>query len=50
MNILDLKRHECFLNEYSGFSFELSIEINHFSAKFHEKMNIKNISATASQV
>ena len=50
MNILDLKRNECFFNEYSGFSFELSIEINNFSAKFHKKMNIRNISATASQV
>ena len=29
-----------FFNEYSGFSFELNIALNHFLARFNEKMNI----------
>ena len=32
-----------FLNEYSGFCFEL----NHFSARFNEKMNFQNVSNRA---
>ena len=36
-----------FLNEYSGFSFEWNIELNHFLARFNEKMNIQNVSARA---
>ena len=28
-----------FLNEYFGFCFELNFELNHFSARFNEKMN-----------
>ena len=35
-----------FLNEYSGFSFEL----NHFQAKFNEKMNFLNVSARANNM
>ena len=31
-----------FLNEYFGFWFEL----NHFSARFNEKMNFQNVSPT----
>ena len=37
-----------FLNEYFGFYFELNIELNHFLARFNEKMNIQNVSARAS--
>ena len=36
-----------FLNEYFGFSFEWNIELNHFLARFNEKMNIQNVSARA---
>ena len=36
------------LNEYVGFYFELNIELNHFLARFNEKMNIQNVSARAS--
>ena len=36
-----------FLNEYFGFYFELNIELNHFLARFNEKMNIQNVSARA---
>ena len=32
-----------FLNEYFGFCFEL----NHFSARFNEKMNFQNVSNRA---
>ena len=37
-----------FLNEYFGFSFEWNIELNHFLARFNEKMNIQNVSARTS--
>ena len=37
-----------FLNEYSGFGFELNFELNHFSARFNEKMNFQNVSYRAS--
>ena len=36
-----------FLNEYFGFYFELNIELNHFLARFNEKMNIQNVSTRA---
>ena len=35
-----------FLNEYFGFCFELNFELNHFSARFNEKMNFQNVSHT----
>ena len=35
------------LNEYSGFCFELNFELNHFLAKFNEKMNFQNVSFRA---
>ena len=50
MNILNFKRMNYFLNEYSGFSFEQNIELKHFLAQFNQKMNIRNISATAIRV
>ena len=37
-----------FLNEYFGFCFELNFELNHFSARFNEKMNFQNVSYRAS--
>ena len=37
-----------FLNEYFGFCFELNFELNHFSARFNEKMNFQNVSNRAS--
>ena len=37
-----------FLNEYFGFCFELNFELNHFSARFNEKMNFQNVSNTPS--
>ena len=36
-----------FLNEYFGFCFELNFELNHFWAKFNEKMNFRNVSNRA---
>ena len=36
-----------FLNEYFGFWFELNFELNHFSARFNEKMNFQNVSYRA---
>ena len=36
-----------FLNEYSGFCFELKFELNHFKARFNEKMNFQNVSPRA---
>ena len=36
-----------FLNEYSGFCFELNFELNHFLAGFNEKMNFHNASPRA---
>ena len=39
-----------FLNVYFGFYFELNIELNHFLARFNEKMNIQNVSARANCV
>ena len=36
-----------FLNEYFGFWFELNFELNHFSARFNEKMNFQNVSPRA---
>ena len=36
-----------FLNESSGFCFELNFELNHFQARFNEKMNFQNGSARA---
>ena len=39
-----------FLNEYLGFWFELNFELNHFSARFNEKMNFQNVSPGASFV
>ena len=36
-----------FLNEYFGFCFELNFELNHFWAKFNEKMNFQNVSNRA---
>ena len=38
-----------FLNEYFGFCFELNFELNHFWAKFNEKMNFHNVSNRAIQ-
>ena len=38
-----------FLNEYSGFCFELNFELNHIKARFNEKMNFQNVSARAMQ-
>ena len=35
-----------FLNEYFGFCFELNFELNHFSARFNEKMNFQNVPHT----
>ena len=37
-----------FLNEYFGFCFELNFELNHFKAKFNEKINFQNVSPRAS--
>ena len=34
------------LNEYFGFCFELNFEINHFQARFNEKMNFQKRSPT----
>ena len=39
-----------FLNEYFGFCFELNFELNHFSARFNEKMNFQNVSNRATLV
>ena len=39
-----------FLNEYFGICFELNFELNHFSARFNEKMNFQNVSHTPSNV
>ena len=39
--------NEYFLNEYFGFCFELNFELNHFWAKFNEKMNFQNVSNRA---
>ena len=36
-----------FLNEYSGFCFALNFELNHFYARFNEKMDFQNGSARA---
>ena len=36
-----------FLNECFGFCFELNLEMNHFSARFNEKMNFQNVSLRA---
>ena len=36
-----------FLNEYFGFCFELNFELNHFLARFNEKMNFQNESGRA---
>ena len=36
-----------FLNEYFGFCFELNFELNHFLARFNEKMNFQNVSPRA---
>ena len=36
-----------FLNEYFGFCFELNFELNHFYARFNEKMNFQNVSNRA---
>ena len=35
-----------FLNEYFGFCFELNFELNHFLARFNEKINFQNVSNT----
>ena len=35
-----------FLNEYFGFCFESNFELNHFHARFKEKMNFKKRSPT----
>ena len=35
-----------FLNEYFGFCFELNFELNHFQARFNEKMNFQKRSPT----
>ena len=37
-----------YLNEYFGFCFELNFELNHFSARFNEKMIFQNVSNTPS--
>ena len=34
------------MNEYFGFCFELNFELNHFLARFNEKMNFQNVSPT----
>ena len=39
-----------FLNEYFGFWFELNFELNHFSARFNEKINFQNVSPTPKQM
>ena len=39
-----------FLNEYFGFCFELNFELNHFSARFNEKINFQNVSNRASSM
>ena len=39
-----------FLNECFGFWFELNFELNHFSARFNEKMNSQNVSPTPRMV
>ena len=39
-----------FLNEYFGFCFELNFELNHFKAKFNEKMNFQNVSNRATNI
>ena len=36
LNILDSEKNN-FLNEYSRFSLELNMQLNHFLAKFNEK-------------
>ena len=36
-----------FVNEYSGFSFDLKIEMIHLLSGFNEKMNIKIVSSRA---
>ena len=36
-----------FLNGYFGFCFEWNYELNHFWAKFNEKMNFQNVSNRA---
>ena len=38
------------LNEYSGFCFELNFELNHFLARFNEKMNFQNVSPTPTHI
>ena len=38
-----------FLNEYSGFCFELNFELNHILSRFNEKMNFQNGSARATR-
>ena len=38
-----------FFDEYSGFSFELNIEINHFLARLNEQINIQSVSTMAIQ-
>ena len=35
------------LNEYLRFNFELNIELNHFLARFNEKMNFQSVSPKA---
>ena len=35
-----------FMNEYSGFCFELNFELNHFYARFNERMNFLKRSPT----
>ena len=42
--------NEYFLNEYFGFCFELNFELNHFWAKFNEKMNFPNVSNRAMMI
>ena len=39
-----LRWMKIFLNKYFGFCFELNFELNHFSARFNEKMNFQNVS------
>ena len=36
-----------FLNEYFEFCLELNFELNHFLARFNEKMNFQNVSNRA---
>ena len=43
LNILDSIEWIFFLNEYFGICFELNFELNHFSARFNEKMNFQNV-------